>query len=172
MPAAHAQTMALLLHHGPTEAKAQTAPPDPFNNPLVGAPHAQPAPRCGAPDSDESITFEDMLAGACGDVNAAAAQQAVDTELGAADWTLASEQVVVWLPIAADASGPIDTTVGPRMAPGSWRDPLIDSVFFSDSDGDWDQDGGHRSRRQAAGAHHAAVTAIISLPVGRWGVHE
>ena len=145
------RTMALLVEHGLTQATAQSANPGIDGVPSLGVPHAQPATRRGAPDSDESIMFEDILAGVCGAINAAAARQE-DSQSAAADPTAASDQAFPRAPVAPNRGRAIDTTVGPRTAQSSWRDPLVDSVFYSDSDGDWDHGGGQRSRRQAAGA--------------------
>ncbi len=146
------RTMALLLERGLAHATAQSANPGIDRVPSLGVPHAQPATRRGAPDSDESIMFEDILAGVCGANSAAAARQALDSDPAAADPTAASDQAFARASNAPNRGGPIDTTVGPRTAQSSWRDPLIDSVFFSDSEGDCDQGGGQRSKRQAAGA--------------------
>ena len=161
--------MASMFEHGLVTLGKQPAPPDAHRRPHLGAPHVQqPAPRCGAPDSDESITFEDMLAGVCGAVNAAAAQTALDSESVPADPTMASAQEMKRAAMVQDGCGAIDTTVGTRTAQSSWRDPLIDSVFFSDSDGDGEGAGWQRSRRQAAGADHAlACSRSASLRPAR-----
>ena len=161
--------MALLLGHS---AHAQPAAQSllahidshgPLPTPLVQL-------RKGAPDSDESVTFEDMLAGACGSINAAAAQMALDVAAAPADFSMASEDAHVQVPASMDAGTSFDTTVGARTAQGSWREPLVDSVFFSDSDGDGDEDG-HRSRRKVAGAQLGASDNASLIPQRNCAYH-
>ena len=103
----------------------------------------------GAADSDESVTFEQILAGICGDRNATAAAEELQADLAADELATASEPSRICMPKDLSAGVSFDTNVGPRSAQHGGREPLVESVFFSDSDGDWDQGGRHN--KQAAG---------------------
>ena len=120
------------------------------------SPITQLQSQCGAPDSDECVSFEDILAGVCGALNAAAAREILNAE--AAGLRVASEQSIIRRPPGMDCSAGFDTTAGPRTAQSSWREPLVDSVFFSDSDGDWNL-GGQRNARHAAGEYTKTLLA-------------
>ena len=110
----------------------------------------------GAADSDECVTFEQILAGICGDRDAAVAAEELEanqiTELESA-----SQPSLTRIPEDVHADVSFDTTVGPPSAHYSGREPLVESVFFSDSDADWDQ--GRRHSKQTAGT---PVTLIFT----------
>ena len=125
------------------------------NGPVAQSAAARPAAgrppwsQCGAADSDESVTFEQILAGCCGDTVAIAA--AADLQADLQPKEPASEPPLTGIPQNLRADVSFDITIGLPSTHYGGREPLVDSVFFSDSDGDWDQ-GRPRLNKQAAGA--------------------